>query len=252
MRRGTVKAILIGCEYSGTTTLARGINKWLGEVVGRQMLVIHDHWKIPNTSGHEPADRANLLTEEEMDQVLALSPKLKEMTQRHSLYYHLPSPPDHVSRVDGRGETVRSNEDWLFIGYHFDDSIYGQLYFEYGRPTDPADRIVVSRAVEHALLRNTPEAILVLLRASPDVIRRRMCENPHHRGVLQEKDIEHVSEWFDLEFRRSLLTRKMTLDTTSTTPEQTLAEFVDKVRPFLTDADRSRMTFHARRRGLEG
>ena len=103
---------------------------------------------------------------------------------------------------------------------------------------------MVARSVEHALLQNTSEAILVLLTTSPDVIRKRMRENPHHRGVLQEKDVEYVVDWFEAEFRRSMLTRKMTLDTTDTTPEETLAEFVEKVEPFLTDADRSRIMFH--------
>ena len=236
-----MKLILMGCEYSGTTTLSRVINEWIENVMGQGIRVIHDHWKIPNTSGHEPTDASHFLTEEEQEQVLALSPKLKEMTQRHSLYYHMPTPSQGVSRIDG--------ENSLTIGYHFDDSIYGPLYFGYGRPIDPEDRSVVSRFVEHGLLLNAPETVLVLVKASSDVIRKRMREQPHHRGVLQEPDIEYVIERFDDEFKRSLLSRKITLDTTDKTPEETLDDFIEKVEWYLTEADRSRIMLH--RTGLK-
>ena len=142
-----MKLILIGCEYSGTTTLALAINEWMRETTGRGFGIIHDHWKIPHTSGHLPTDTVSFLSEEEQMQVLTLSPKLKEMHQRHSLYYHTP-----------RG---RSDGNKLIIGYHFDDSVYGQLYFEYGRPTDPHDRRLVGRRVEQTVLSHEPDTVLV-------------------------------------------------------------------------------------------
>jgi hypothetical protein len=222
-----VKLVLIGCEYTGTTTLARAINEWSREAMGRDFGIIHDHWKIPHTSGHEPTDTSHFLTDEEQQQVLSLSPKLKEMTQRHSLYYHTPSE--------------RNDVNVMLVGYVFDDSIYGPLYFEYGRPIDPEDRSVVIRHVERALLKNAPETVLVLVTAEPEVIRRRMGESPHPGGVLQEKDIEFVLERFQYEFRHTLFEKKLALDTSTATVGETLAEFVEKVEPHLTESDRSRM-----------
>ena len=222
-----MKLLLIGCEYSGTTTLSRAINDWSQETLGRDFGIIHDHWKIPHTSGHEPTDTSHFLTDEEQDQVMALSPKLKEMTQQHSLYYHTPSE--------------RNDVNTLVVGYVFDDTIYGPLYFEYGKPVDPEDRSVVIRHVEAAMLKNAPETVLVLVKATADVIRRRMRESPHHRGVLQEKDVELVLERFEYAFRHTLIGKKFVLDTSRATVEETLAEFVDNVQPHLTDSDRSRM-----------
>ena len=172
-------------------------------------------------------------TQQERQQVLALSPKLKEMTQRHSLYYHTPSE--------------RNDANAMLVGYVFDDSIYGPLYFEYGRPTDPEDRSVVIRHVERALLKNSPESVLVLVRAEAEVIRRRMREGRHPGGVLQEKDIELVLDRFQYEFRHTLFEKKLALDTSTASVEETLAEFVERVEPHLTESDRSRMVLRGLR-----
>jgi hypothetical protein len=137
----------------------------------------------------------------------------------------------------------------LVIGYHFDDSIYGQLYFEYGRPGDPEDRRIVSPQVEKTMLAHSPDAVLVLLEASPDVIRRRMRENPHQDGVLKEEHIELVIDRFREGFKYSLMTTKLTLDTSTSTVDDTLAEFVDKIKPHLSDVDRSRILAHRALRG---
>ena len=222
-----MKIVIIGCEYAGTTTLAHAINDWAGEAMGRDFRIIHDHWKIPHTSGHEPTDTSHFLNDEEQRQVLGLSPKLKEMTQRHSLYYHTPSHP--------------GDNFVMIVGYVFDDSIYGPLYFEYGRPIDPEDRSVVIRHVEKAMLQNAPETVLVLVTADADVIRSRMKDSPHPAGVLQEEDVEFVLERFQYEFKHTLFDHTLTVDTSTATPQQTLAEFVEKVQPHLTESDRSRV-----------
>ena len=71
----TMKIILAGIEYVGTTTISRMLNDWKLKVMGEPfyMGLIHDHFKLPHTSGH-PDDT----TPEEQDQILNLSPKLKE------------------------------------------------------------------------------------------------------------------------------------------------------------------------------
>ena len=228
-----MKLILIGCEYSGTTTLALAINEWMKETTGTDTRLIHDHWKIPHTSGHLPDVDSHFLTREEQAQILALSPKLKEMHQRHSLYYHTPHSPN--------------TENSLIIGYHFDDSVYGQLYFEYGRPTDPEDRRLVTPRVEKTMLGNAPETVLILVKASPDDISARMKEHPHENGVLNVEDIEFVVDRFDEEFKYSMVSKKITLDTTSVSVEDSILEFAEKIQPHLSDVDRSRMQHQALR-----
>jgi len=211
-----MKLILVGCEYSGTTTLANAINEWAKKALGAGFRIIHDHWKIPHTSGHAPTDEVHFLTEKEQQQVLALNPKLKEMTQRHSLVYHTPSEP--------------TDHDALMIGYVFDEAVYAPLYFGYGAPgePEPGDRSAYGRHLEHRLLKAAPETVLVHVKASPEVIAQRMKANPHHNGVLQEQDIEHVLERFEEEVCKSLIRRRITLDTSTATVEETMAEFVEK------------------------
>ena len=233
-----MKLIIIGCEYSGTTTLAVAANDWLREQTGTDFRIIHDHWKIPHTSGHLPGDTSHFLTEPEQASVLALSPKLKEMTQRHSLYYHMPHGPNDTNTI--------------LVGYHFDDGIYGARYFEYGRPADPENRRIVGRHVEHAYLAVAPELVLVLLRTDADVIRMRMREAPHPAGVLQEQDVEFIQGRFEEEFRASLISRRFVLDTSTATLDETMAEFAESIQPHLSEVDRSRILTRKALRGGGG
>lgn len=222
-----MKLMLIGCEYSGTTTLALAVNNWAKKALGRDFGIIHDHWKIPHISGHEPTESSLFLTEMEQQQILALSPRIKQSTQRHSLSYHTPSVPN--------------DRNVMNVGHMFDDSIYGSLYFEYERLISHADRSNFIRHLETQVIKNAPETVLVLLRASPDIIRRRMKEKPHPRGVLLEKDIESVLDSFQYEFSHTMFEHKFDIDTSTSTMDEILAEFVDKIEPHLTESDRSRM-----------
>ena len=45
--------VLIGCEYSGTSTLALAISNWAKEAFGVGGFGFHDHWKIPHLN-HPP------------------------------------------------------------------------------------------------------------------------------------------------------------------------------------------------------
>ena len=81
-----MRLILIGCEYSGTTTLAHAINEWTKETMDKEFTLIHDHFKLPDTKPHGPE-----LTDEEIAQFDALSPRLTEVIMRHNLYYHTPA-----------------------------------------------------------------------------------------------------------------------------------------------------------------
>jgi hypothetical protein len=200
------------------------------ETLGVRRLLIHDHWKIPHTSGHELVDEAHLPTEEEQAQILALSPKLKEMIQRHSLVYH-------TGPLVGR--------DRLMVGYVFDEAVYGPLYWGYGGADEAMSRSAYGRYLEQRLLKLAPELVLVHVRARPDVIVERMQRDPHSNGLLQQQDVEHVLERFSEEVKKSLIMKRIVLDTSDVGVQDTLAQFVDGMDPYLTSDDRLRILMHS-------
>ena len=225
--------IAIGCEYTGTTTLMLGLQEWMKGAFG-QTTIFHDHFKLPNNSGHPPLDPDSIIfDEEEKRQILEMSPKLKELFTRYTLYYHSPTRARNSMTLGG-----------LHIGHHIDEMIYAPMYFGYGRPGEPGDRRVEGQNVEQALMKYMPETVLVLMRASADVVRSRMRSAPHADGVVRDEDIECVLERFEEEFARSAIRNKFTLDTTESTPEETFQEFLCKMEPYWTEGDRLRMLAH--------
>ena len=85
-----------------------------------------------------------------------------------------------------------------------------------------------------------PETILVLLRASPEAIRERMRAAPRPDGVPREEDVEMVIELFEEQYASTELRQKLAIRTSGVTVEESVAEFADRVEPFLTDEDRRR------------
>ena len=226
-----MRLILIGCEYAGTTTLGNAICRWSQEAMGAEFNLLpdgtfdllHDHYKIPHTSGH-----GQPWTDQEQSQVLALGPRIKEMVQRHSIYYHIKA-------------TNYDRRDHIVIGLHIEDAVYGPLYFGYGGEGQYGDRQREAKRVEETILRFGPDTVLVLVRADADVIARRMKEDPHPNGPLREEHIAHVLDRFQEEFERSSIPNKMAIDTSHAAVGQSLDEFVEKVQRFLIDADRARL-----------
>ena len=88
---------------------------------------------------------------------------------------------------------------------------------------------------------------LVHLRASPEVIRRRMDVDPHPRAVLQAKDVEYVLERFQAEYERAVYFNRIELDTSTASVEDTLVEWVEKMDPYWTEIDRLRLLTHRRK-----
>ena len=72
-----------------------------------------------------------------------------------------------------------------------------------------------------------------------------MRSAPHPDGVVRDEDIELVLERFEEEFARSAIINKLVLDTTESTPEETLEEFLCKMEPYWTEGDRLLMLTHA-------
>ena len=234
-----MRALLIGCEYAGTTTLAEGIRSWSQKVMGEGngLMAYHDHWKIPHTSGHPGFDDENLFTPEEQQQILALSPKAKEMIQRHSITYH--TTP----------EALRS-PDYFSIGLHIENGIYGPLYFDYYVGDQAWVRRAIIDHVDQGIVELAPDMPLVLVKASPKMIKQRMKESPHHNPVLREADITRVLDEFERAFEKSPIRNKLTIDTSQGTTQETLERFIEQFKPYLHEKDILRILTHqARQRG---
>ena len=103
-----MKLILMGCEYSGTTTLAVAINNWLRKRTGSDFRLIHDHWKIPHVTGHWPIDTEAFASDKEQKELLGLNPKMKEQMQR------VRNKPQSAARAGSSGTTSVTEEDQVF------------------------------------------------------------------------------------------------------------------------------------------
>ena len=238
--------ILVGCEFTGKTTLANEIVGWSERNLGGSSH-FHDHFTIPSTE----------LTDDAGEEYRNTHPQIKEMFQRFMMSYHIShafyTAPDHN-----------------LMGLHIEEAVYAPLYYGYGGedsrvPTrSPAgQRTEMARHTEEDILERAPQTVLVLVKASPDAIKHRMktATVPNRetlekqrkskpfgeptRGVVKEEDVELVLGRFVEEFDASLLKNKIVLDTTTATIDETLQEFVENVQPFLTDQDRARLQKHS-------
>jgi len=241
-----LNTILVGCEYSGTTTLAYAITDWAKSALGGPF-GFHDHWKIPHL-GHPKSDsddhyqqmiadwRAGTgedptvtgFDKKEQELFLALTPGQKECFQRYHMEYHL-------------SDAFYGYRHHNVVGMHIDEAVYAGLYYGYGGDGDYADRKVYARKLEKTILKRAPNSVLILVKASPEVIRKRMSDNPHHNGLIKDKDVELVLGRFEEEYDLSILSNKFTIDTSTATVEESLGEFVHKMDQFLTDSDRTDM-----------
>lgn len=215
--------IMIGCEYAGTTTLAHAINEWTKESLGTEFKLIHDHYKLPDTKPHGLE-----LTSDEIEAFQRLSPRLTEVIQRHNLYYHTPWASG-------------SDENFMGIGLYFEELVYAPMYYGYGGRGEMGDRGVISRLLEQRILQFRPDAVLVLVEAAPDVIRKRMEEEPHPYPIVPEGDVENVIQRFEDEYENSLIKNKFRLDTSVATVTESVSEFSGKIRPYLTEGDLLRL-----------
>ena len=220
-----MRIILIGCEYAGKTTLAAEISRWWAEHAGGPA-TWHDHFVRPFLEETGPEAEA------EAHQVLQMQPELLEKYSRYMLEYHL----NHAFYQDNHH---------LLVNWYYADAVYAPLYYGYGHPDVYGDRQKTARTLDEQVMRAAPDTVLVLLRASPDAIRRRLWEAPHPHCPLQEADIEAVLGRFDEEFERSRIRRKFALETSDATARETLQLFLQEMEPHLTDRDQRALLVHA-------
>lgn len=224
-----MQLILIGCEYAGKTTLSEAISRWLVEKMGGTA-GFHDHFIVPYLS-HPDFD-----VEAEAEQVDKLIPSLLEKHTRFMIEYHF-SP------------SFLHDDHHLLVDWFYAEAVYADLYYGYGQPDTYGDRRLGLKFWEAELSRLAPDMAVVLLTASPDVIRQRMQANPHSRSRLKEGDIETVLARYQELFDQTTLRRKFTLDTTEATAQEMIQEFLRQMEPHLSSTDRQRILTHQALKG---
>jgi thymidylate kinase len=221
-----MRLIVIGNEYTGKTTLVQNLRQWMHEHMGEGLIMIHDHF-LPSIG----EGRRGITPEEEETEFLQLKPFALEMYMRYMIHYHL-------------GHHFYGDNDHIVVNWYYGDAVYAPMYFGYGGPGEYADRRSMARSHDSEVMHIAPDTVLVHLTASPDVIRERMRAEPRRTSRVQDADIERISARFTEEFSHSLIRRRFVLDTTSSTPEETLREFLKQVEHHLTSADRLRILSH--------
>lgn len=220
-----MKIILAGIEYVGTTTIAKMINDWKLEYTGTPFYdgLMHDHMKIPHTSGH-PDDT----TLEEQKQILNLSPKLMEMYHRYHMYYHL----HHYFQRDD-----------LTVGFHIEEAVLARKYFGYGLEGEAFDREnIVFERIENRIKQITNDPIIIIhMKADVEVIEKRM-ENlktspEHSNSPLLLDDIENVMNDYKHYVDKSTIGPKIEVDTSADSPAETLDKIIDLIKPHISEED---------------
>jgi hypothetical protein len=200
-----VRLIVVGCEYTGKTTLIDGLYAW-GEARGIHYH-LDDHFSIPDQFFLDPEEQAAML---------AMPPTIKERFQRFQIYYH-------------SANVIVHHGDTLLGGFHIEEAIYGPRYYYPGKAF-PA----YHRRIERDL---PPDTILLLLTARPEVIRQRMETSPHVYPLVMPDEVEEISREFEREYRLSWIDRRLTIDTSDLTPEQLVTTFLERVTPHLSERD---------------
>ena len=235
-----MRLLIVGCEYAGKTTLARGISNWMIEAMGLRLVRWHNHFVVPRLDSHMiihaegdvtavGKEAPDLNTAEDEEQIMSLRPSVLEQFQRHNIWRHL-----HPDLFRG--------DDALFVNHYYADAVYASLYYSYGQPGSFADRTARARAWDAELLERAPDVVLVLVRATADAIKERMRGTPRVRGLLKEEDVLHVLDRFDDQYKNSLIPRKFDLDTTDASAGVTFQRFLENVQPHLSNADWLRLT----------
>ena len=217
-----MRLIIIGCEFTGKTTLARNLSEWMERELGSCTTSFHDHFlpwdpADPGPKGERIDDELKLLSLNE--------PSVVDKYNRYVIHYHTHpgfySSPDHC-----------------VVGWYYADAVYGPLYYGFGGPGHEADRRIMARSYDAMVKQMAPDTVLVYLTADAEVIRERQAAQP--RPYPKTDDIEHIQLRFAEEFERSLLDNRISLDTSTKTPQETLEDFVRQMEPYWTQADRLR------------
>ena len=236
-----MRLVVIGCEYAGKTTLARGIAQRVAADSGSPVRV-HDHWVPPAIWDQDPAtcyligpdgvlpersrygglggaERDRLASLHAAD-VRALGPWLLEQHQRAMVWRHL-----HPQVYEESGETGPVAHS-IQVDFYYAEAVYAPLYYGYGGPGAFDDRDRRAREWDERLMAIAPNTVLVHVKATAEEIERRMAAAAHTDAVLKPGDARRVLGRYAEQFDASLVRRKIEIDTTGSTPERSLDELL--------------------------
>ena len=197
-----MRIVVVGCQYSGVSTLIDGIYQW-----GQQRGIHHhldDHFTIPD---------AFHLDAKEQQGMLDMLPGIKERFQRFQIVYHV--------RLLHRYDHI------LMGGFHIEEAVYGPRYYY------PGINIQI-REYEPDMPEDT---ILVHLHASEEVIRARMAAAPHPHALVRSGDVAEILDRFAEEVGQSWIHRKFAIDTSALTPQGLLDTFLGNSVPYINQRD---------------
>jgi hypothetical protein len=197
-----MRVIVIGCEYSGVSTLINALHDW-----GRERGINHhldDHFTIPD---------AFHLSTKEQQAMLEMLPAIKERFQRFQIVYHI--------------RLLHLYRHILLGGFHLEEAVYGHRYYYPGKVQEV-------REYEPSMPDDT---ILVHLAARPEVIRERMRTTPHPHSLVPEADVEEILDAYTVEFSKSWFLKRFQIDTSELTGEQLLETFLRLSIPHLNAED---------------
>ena len=228
-----MRVIIIGCEYVGKSTLAGQISRWMMRTMGLPSVRWHAHFVLPHLDRHilvpdigaeTPIDR------EEVEAILQLPPFLKEQLLRYMIWRHVCN------------DMYRATDDYLMVDFYYGEAVYAPLYYGYGGSDDTfSDRRRRAREWDAEVMMQAPDTVLVLLRTSANVVRRRMRLDSHAGSILKPDDVPIVLRRFEEEFADSQIERQFALDTTNSSADRTLQDFLRQMRPHFTDIDHLRI-----------
>ena len=211
-----MRSIFVGVEYAGKSTLIQMLNDYYR----RRKLRTHgdDHFTVPDAS----------LSAESRKAMVDFPADVKERMQRMQIHYHV--------------DIIKKYEYPLLGGWHIEEYVYDSFYGDnpdspyYGRYNYNFQRLYESLVLDAHL----PDVVLIHVKADKEAIVQRMQENPHDYQIIREGDVETLQQCFDEEVGKSLFTnqgRKVELDTTGKSPEESFDELLSLTEPLITTAE---------------
>ena len=208
-----MRCIFVGIEYVGKSTLIELLHNYYQHL--KLNTHLDDHFTIPDAS-LSPASR---------DVLVGLPDDIKERMQRMQIQYHV--------------DVIKNYPNTLISGWHIEEAIYSAMYGTdsespyYGNYHYGFQRLYESQVLEAHL----PDIVLIHMTASDAAISERMHDSPHQYQIIQEKDISEIKQRFEEEVNKSLFTqkgRRIVLDTTGKSPQESLDELLEQTEPLIT------------------
>ena len=208
-----MRSFFVGIEYAGKSTLI----DLLTEYYHRLKLPTHDddHFTIPDRT-LSPESRALMMD---------FPDDVKERMQRMQINYHI--------------GIIRNCTNPMISGWYIEEAIYSEIYGS--DPDSPYYENYIYRAQTtyeaEVYEMHLPDIALIHVTASDEAIRERMEANPHEYEIIKAKDIPVIKRRFEEEVEKSVFTRtgkKVVIDTTDKTPEESLDELLAVTDPLVT------------------